>query len=59
MSRGLGMNQPFPINAATKIETLRIPPGNNSVLSKEHINRFGAFHLDMEKMTAKIEYDLQ
>jgi TnpA family transposase len=25
----------------------------------EHINRFGAFHLNMEKMTAKIEYDLQ
>jgi hypothetical protein len=25
----------------------------------EHLNRFGAFHLDMNKMTAKIEYDLQ
>ena len=24
----------------------------------EHINRFGAFHLNIDKMTAKIEYDL-
>jgi len=24
----------------------------------EHINRFGAFHLNMDKMTEKIEYDL-
>ncbi|MCW5582425.1 MAG: Tn3 family transposase [Gammaproteobacteria bacterium] len=25
----------------------------------EHINRFGAFHLNMDKMATKIEYDLQ
>lgn len=24
----------------------------------EHLNRFGIFHLDMQKMMAKIEYEL-